>query len=56
MQSVNNAAIDIDALITKWKAKPGNLIMILHAIQNHYGYVPRDISLNLSAAQASPRG
>jgi NADH-quinone oxidoreductase subunit E len=39
---------DISILVEKWKAKPGNLIMILHELQNHYGYVPRVASLELS--------
>ncbi|MDD3375440.1 MAG: NAD(P)H-dependent oxidoreductase subunit E [Candidatus Omnitrophica bacterium] len=39
---------ELDALAEKWKDKKGNLIMILHEIQNHYGYVPRDISFELS--------
>lgn len=34
--------------IAKWENKPGNLIMILHKIQEEYGYVPRDIALELS--------
>ena len=39
---------DISILVEKWKGKPGNLIMILHELQNHYGYVPRVASLELS--------
>ncbi|MFA5156764.1 MAG: NAD(P)H-dependent oxidoreductase subunit E [Candidatus Omnitrophota bacterium] len=39
---------DIKALVEKWKDKPGNLIMILHELQNHYGYVPRVAALELS--------
>ncbi|HNX81347.1 MAG TPA: NAD(P)H-dependent oxidoreductase subunit E [Candidatus Omnitrophota bacterium] len=39
---------EINALVTKWKDKQGNLIMILHELQNHYGYVPREASLELS--------
>lgn len=35
-------------LVQKWKDKRGNLIMILHEIQNHYGYVPREVALKLS--------
>jgi len=41
-------SIEIKNLVDKWKDKEGNLIMILHEIQNHHGYVPRDISLELS--------
>ena len=39
---------NIARLTEKWKSKEGNLIMILHEIQNHYGYVPREVSLVLS--------
>ncbi len=35
-------------IIEKWKDKEGNLIMILHEIQNELGYVPRQIALELS--------
>lgn len=35
-------------LVEEWKGKDGNLIMILHEIQNHHGYVPRELSLELS--------
>ena len=41
-------SIEIKNLVDKWKGKEGNLIMILHEIQNHHGYVPRDLSLELS--------
>ncbi len=39
---------EVAHLIEKWKSKEGNLIMILHELQNHYGYVPRQASLQLS--------
>lgn len=38
----------ISELAEKWRDKKGSLIMVLHEIQNHYGYVPRDVSLELS--------
>lgn len=34
--------------VEKWKDEEGNLIMILHAIQNQYGYVPREVAMKLS--------
>ncbi len=38
----------LDSVVAKWADVKGNLIMILHEIQNRYGYVPRDISFELS--------
>jgi NADH-quinone oxidoreductase subunit E len=34
--------------IDKWKDKDGNLIMILHRVQEEYGFVPREVALQLS--------
>ena len=39
---------DIENIVKKWEGKKGSLIMILHDIQNLYGYVPRATSLQLS--------
>ena len=36
------------SFISKWKEKPGNLIMILHRVQEEYGYIPRDVAIELS--------
>ncbi len=38
----------LTAIVDKWKDKAGNLVMILHEIQNQYGYVPRGVSFELS--------
>ncbi|MDD3233967.1 MAG: NAD(P)H-dependent oxidoreductase subunit E [Candidatus Omnitrophota bacterium] len=35
-------------IVEDWKGKEGNLIMLLHAVQKHFGYVPREVSLQLS--------
>lgn len=34
--------------ISVWREKPGNLIMILHKVQEEHGYIPREIALELS--------
>lgn len=39
---------DVAAAVKKWKNKRGNLIMILHEIQDTRGYVPREVALYLS--------
>lgn len=30
--------------IQEWKDKPGNLIMVLHKVQQEFGYIPREIA------------
>ena len=37
------------AFIEAWKSKPGNLIMVLHKVQEHYGFVPRDVAFEVAA-------
>lgn len=39
---------DVQQFIEEWKDEPGNLIMVLHAVQEHYGYVPREIAMKLA--------
>ncbi len=34
--------------IDAWREEPGNLIMILHRVQQEYGYVPREVALALA--------
>lgn len=34
--------------IYEWKGKPGNLIMILHKLQQEKGFVPRESAIKLS--------
>ena len=52
-----SASQELSVTLKKWKSKRGNLIMILHEIQDRYGYVPRDMAkevareLNIPLAQ-----
>ncbi len=34
--------------ITEWKKKPGNLIMVLHKLQEEYGYIPAEQAVEVS--------
>jgi NADH-quinone oxidoreductase subunit E len=43
-----SVAPNIQMAVRRWKKKRGNLIMVLHDIQDHYGYVPREASLELA--------
>lgn len=35
---------EIDRIVEPWEGKEGNLIMVLHQIQNRFSYVPRQLS------------
>jgi len=45
---------EIDAFIEKWKDKPGNLIMVLHRVQEKFGYIPRPAAFEVAAALDIP--
>lgn len=36
------------AFIKLWKDKPGNLIMVLHRVQQEFGFVPRKVAIKLT--------
>ncbi|MGO8695239.1 MAG: NAD(P)H-dependent oxidoreductase subunit E [Rectinemataceae bacterium] len=40
--------------IEEWKGKPGNLIMLLHRIQEEFGYIPREAAEKLSRIVGLP--
>lgn len=46
--------VEVKAYVDKWRDHEGNLIMILHEIENAHGYVPREISMELSAELGVP--
>ncbi len=52
--STTTATPDISRIVKKWRKKRGSLIMALHEIQNTFGYVPRDVSLQLSQLMDVP--
>jgi NADH-quinone oxidoreductase subunit E len=39
---------DVQQHVARWRDEEGNLIMILHAIQNQYGHIPREVAMELS--------
>ena len=45
---------ELAAFIREWKDKPGNLIMVLHRVQQTYGYVPREIAFEIATALDVP--
>ena len=47
-QQTEQLTPELRAFIAEWKSKPGNLIMVLHKVQQTYGYIPRDVALEIS--------
>ena len=45
---------ELKAFIESWKSKPGNLIMVLHQVQQTYGYIPRNIAIETSELLGVP--
>ena len=44
-EQIETMTPEINAFIDEWKNKPGNLIMVLHKVQQTYGYIPRNIAI-----------
>jgi NADH-quinone oxidoreductase subunit E len=45
---------ELKSFIAEWKDQPGNLIMVLHRVQEHFGYVPREIAFEVAALLEAP--
>ena len=39
---------ELKAFIADWKSKPGNLIMVLHRVQQSFGYIPREVAFEVA--------
>ena len=39
---------ELEKFIQQWKKRPGNLIMVLHRVQEHFGYVPRTVAFQVA--------
>jgi len=39
---------NLKAFIEQWRERPGNLIMILHRVQQEYRYVPREVAFEVA--------
>lgn len=46
--SENKLTAELISFINEWKNKPGNLIMVLHQVQEHFGYIPREIAFEVA--------
>lgn len=45
---------ELVAFIEEWKDKQGNLIMVLHKLQEEFGYIPRQGAIKLSQMLDTP--
>jgi NADH-quinone oxidoreductase subunit E len=43
-----------DAILEKWRPQKGNLIMILHEVEDTYGYIPPEVARKISRDLAIP--
>jgi NADH-quinone oxidoreductase subunit E len=48
VESVETLTAELKAFITEWKDKPGNLIMVLHRVQQEFGYIPRKTAFEIA--------
>jgi NADH-quinone oxidoreductase subunit E len=39
---------ELISFINEWKDKQGNLIMVLHKVQEHFGYIPRETAFEVA--------
>lgn len=39
---------ELKAFIAEWKSKPGNLIMVLHRVQQTFGFIPREVAFEVA--------
>ena len=46
--SENKLPPDVIAFINEWKDKPGNLIMVLQKVQEHFGFIPREVAFEVA--------
>jgi len=44
----------VQAIVEKWRSRKGNLIMILHEVQDAFGYIPGDVARHLSRTLQIP--
>jgi len=39
---------ELESFVREWKDKPGNLIMILHRVQQEFSFIPREAAERLA--------
>jgi NADH-quinone oxidoreductase subunit E len=54
IQDSDRVSVEVSRHVDKWRGQEGNLIMILHEIENEHGYVPREVSMELALELGIP--
>ncbi len=52
--AVEKLTPELKEFIAVWKAKPGSLVMILHRVQQCYGYIPRRVAFEVADLLGTP--
>lgn len=52
--SQNLFSEELNAFVDEWKDKPGNLIMVLHRVQQEFGYISREAADEVSRRLGIP--
>jgi NADH-quinone oxidoreductase subunit E len=52
--SEKKCTAELISFIEEWKDKPGNLIMVLHRVQEHFGYIPREVAFEVADRLSVP--
>lgn len=53
-QGLQTLTPELRAFIAEWKSKPGNLIMVLHRVQQTFGYIPREVAFEVADLLDTP--
>lgn len=48
VENAETLRVEVRHHVDTWRNREGNLIMILHGIQNKYGYIPRGVAMELA--------
>ncbi len=47
-EGIQKLTPELKAFVAEWKSKPGNLIMVLHRVQQTFGYIPREVAFEVA--------
>ena len=54
VEKVETLTPELIEFIDEWKNKPGNLIMVLHRVQQEFGFIPRQIAFEVADKLETP--